>query len=96
MLTGRPLFRGDSEINQLHKIFGLLGTPDEKVWPGVTSMKDFSAGFPAWAPKDIAELVPGLSPEGVEFLRSTLKLNPKDRPTAAECLVHPWIADVKV
>ena len=28
-----PLFRGESEQDQLHKIFKLLGTPSEKIWP---------------------------------------------------------------
>ena len=28
-----PLFRGESEQDQLHKIYKLLGTPSEKIWP---------------------------------------------------------------
>ena len=28
-----PLFRGESDQDQLHKIFKLLGTPSEKIWP---------------------------------------------------------------
>uniref|UniRef100_A0A8C0VYR4 Cyclin-dependent kinase 2 n=1 Tax=Castor canadensis TaxID=51338 RepID=A0A8C0VYR4_CASCN len=37
MVTRRALFPGDSEIDQLFRIFRTLGTPDEVVWPGVTS-----------------------------------------------------------
>ena len=96
MISGRPLFRGESEINQLHKIFGVLGTPDETVWPGVTSMKDYSQGFPQWKARDLAELLPGLDADGVDFVAQTLRLNPKDRPSAAECLSHRWMADVSV
>ena len=36
MVTKRPLFPGDSEIDQLFKIFRQLGTPTEEVWPGVS------------------------------------------------------------
>lgn len=36
-----PLLMGDSEIDQLHKIFRCLGTPDEKEWPGVTKEKEW-------------------------------------------------------
>ncbi len=31
MLTRKALFQGDSEIGQLMKIFGILGTPNEMV-----------------------------------------------------------------
>lgn len=96
MVAGRPLFRGDSEVSQLHKLFSVLGTPDETLWPGVTSMKDFSANFPQWKPRDLAELLPGLDPDGLDFVVQTLRLNPKDRPTASELLSHRWIAEVPV
>ena len=32
----RPLFPGDSEIDQLFRIFRQLGTPSEASWPGVS------------------------------------------------------------
>lgn len=41
MLTGKPLFEGDCEIGQIFKIFQGLGTPNETVWPGVTSLNEF-------------------------------------------------------
>lgn len=34
MLNGAPLFAGDSEIDQLFKIFMVLGTPTDVTWPG--------------------------------------------------------------
>lgn len=36
MVTKRPLFTGDSEVDQLYRIFRVLGTPNEEIWPGVT------------------------------------------------------------
>lgn len=36
IVTKRALFDGDSEQDQIRKIFRLLGTPNEEVWPGVT------------------------------------------------------------
>lgn len=42
------LFCGDSEIDQIFKIFRILGTPNENVWPSVTSLKDFKTTFPKW------------------------------------------------
>lgn len=34
MLNGLPLFPGDSEIDELYKIFKVLGTPSDAMWPG--------------------------------------------------------------
>lgn len=38
MILQRPLFMGDSSIDQLYKIFRTLGTPDRKMWPEVSQM----------------------------------------------------------
>ena len=38
MVTGHPLFPGDSEIDELFKIFRLLGTPNEGLWEGVSQV----------------------------------------------------------
>lgn len=46
MLTMQPLFPGDSQIDQLFKIFRALGTPTEEMWPGVTALPDFNNNFP--------------------------------------------------
>lgn len=42
------LFPGDSEIDQLYRIFRTLSTPDESKWPGVTQLPDFKPKFPKW------------------------------------------------
>ena len=41
MANRKALFPGDSEIDQLFKLFSLLGTPNDQVWPGVTSFPDY-------------------------------------------------------
>lgn len=57
MITKRPLFHGDSEIDQLFRIFRVLGTPDESNWPGVTDLPDFKAIFPKWPAQRIQDVV---------------------------------------
>ncbi|GMN38918.1 hypothetical protein TIFTF001_008131 [Ficus carica] len=39
----QALFPGDSEFQQLLHIFRLLGTPSEKQWPGVSSLREIRA-----------------------------------------------------
>ena len=38
MITGRPLFPGTSEKDQLNKIFEILGTPNIKTWPNMIKL----------------------------------------------------------
>lgn len=67
-ITRRALFPGDSEIDQLFRIFRTLGTPDETVWPGVTLMPDYKPSFPKWARQDLSKVVPLLDEDGRELL----------------------------
>lgn len=41
--AGRPLFPGSDVLDQLMKIFRVLGTPTEETWPGVTHLSDYVA-----------------------------------------------------
>jgi len=93
LVTRRPLFPGDSEIDQIYKIFHLMGTPTDRMWPGVTTMKDFQASFPVWRPQRLEEHVPTLCANGVELLKRMLTYDPARRITAKEALNHPYFSD---
>jgi cyclin-dependent kinase len=41
MAQKKPLFMGDSEIDQIFKIFKILGTPHENNWPDALKLQDF-------------------------------------------------------
>ncbi|XP_027626577.1 cyclin-dependent kinase 3 isoform X5 [Tupaia chinensis] len=72
MVTRKALFPGDSEIDQLFRIFRTLGTPSEAVWPGVTQLPDYKGSFPKWTRKGLEEIVPSLEPEGRDLLMRPL------------------------
>lgn len=72
-VTRRALFPGDSEIDQLFRIFRTLGTPDEVVWPGVTSMPDYKPSFPKWARQDFSKVVPPLDEDGRSLLSVSVR-----------------------
>nr|XP_020858129.1 cyclin-dependent kinase 3 isoform X5 [Phascolarctos cinereus] len=76
MVTRRALFPGDSEIDQLFRIFRTLGTPSEATWPGVTQLPDYKGSFPKWTRKSIEEIVPSLDPEGKDLLMVMLSPTP--------------------
>ncbi|NXO94468.1 CDK2 kinase, partial [Certhia brachydactyla] len=67
-ITRRALFPGDSEIDQLFRIFRTLGTPDELSWPGVSALPDYKSTFPRWARQDLAKVLPPLDEEGRKLL----------------------------
>ncbi|KAM4751747.1 LOW QUALITY PROTEIN: cyclin-dependent kinase 2-like [Cyanocitta cristata] len=93
MLTRRALFPGDSEIDQLFRIFRTLGTPDEAV-PGVSALPDYKATFPRWARQDLAKVLPPLDDEGRKLLAQMLHYDPNKRISAKAALGHPFFRDV--
>lgn len=41
LIMKQPLILGDSESDQIFKMFRILGTPTEQEWPGVESFRIF-------------------------------------------------------
>lgn len=37
---------GDSQIDELFRIFRVFGTPNEEMWPGVSLLRDYNPNFP--------------------------------------------------
>lgn len=93
LVTRRPLFPGDSEIDELFRIFRVLGTPTEETWPGVSSMPDYKPTFPNWPPQPISNAVPGLDPLGCDLLSKMLCYEPCSRISAKAAMQHPCLAD---
>jgi len=96
MLSRRPLFPGDSEIDQLFRIFRSLGTPTESLWPGVSTLPDYKSVFPRWEQQDITQILPlELSDGGHELLGELLTYNPDRRVSAVQALSHRYLESVK-
>ena len=97
MITGLPLFPGDSEIGQLFKIFQLLGTPHEDTWPGVTKLPDYNINFPQWKHQDIKKLkeFKDFDKDGLDLMDKCLQMDPEKRITIREMLNHPFIVKYK-
>lgn len=94
MCTKRPLFPGDSEVDELFRIFRVLGTPNEQIWPGVTSLQDWNEDFPKWPALQIAKFVPNLGEAGTDLMEQLLQLDPKNRMSAVDCMNHRYFADM--
>jgi len=95
MVTKRPLFPGDSEIDQIFKIFRQCGTPNEDVWPGCTHLQDWNPAFPSWQKMPFVKAVTeNLDSFGLDLLEKLLIYSPKDRISAKKSLTHPYFDDL--
>ncbi|KAL2673960.1 Cell division control protein 2 [[Neocosmospora] mangrovei] len=90
MCTRKPIFAGDSEIDEIFKIFRVLGTPDNEIWPDVTSYPDFKPSFPKWRRNYDAPLCPNLDEEGLNLLDLLLVYDPAYRLSAKRACTHPY------
>jgi len=95
MINHAPLFPGDSEIDELFKIFKMLGTPCKTLWPEAMQLPDYQEGFPKWKPKPWEALCPALDADGVDLLSQLLQYSPEKRITAKAALAHPWFDDYR-
>ncbi|KEG08431.1 putative cdc2-related kinase [Trypanosoma grayi] len=91
MVVGYSLFRGESNHDQLDKIFYVVGTPTEETWQGVTALPGYSRSFKVYRVAPLPTRLPNFDKEAVEFFAFILQTNPKNRPTIASILKHPFL-----
>lgn len=94
LINKAPLFPGTTEIEQITKIFKLLGTPNEKIWPGyekLMSTKSFTFGNYKY--NNIRSRFPYLTENGLDLMSKLLTYDPEKRITAEEALKHPYFKE---
>ncbi|XP_077286263.1 cyclin-dependent kinase 2-like [Arctopsyche grandis] len=96
MSSKQTLFRGDSEIHQLFKIFRAFGTPDEKCWSGITQLSNYKVMFPRWNPTPMSQLLPNLSESAVDLFKKMVTYDPCQRISARTALSHKYFKDCKL
>ncbi|XP_065189214.1 cyclin-dependent kinase 1-like [Sycon ciliatum] len=94
LVQKRPIFHGDSEIDQLFRIFRTLGTATDDTWPGVTKLPDYKPTFPRWKAQPFSKIVPSLKTEGVDLLQRMLQYDPARRISAKQALNHSYFEDL--
>ena len=92
MVTKKPMFPGDSEIDELFKIFRVFGTPSEDTWPGVSALQDWQKDFPRFPATQLDHVLLGMSRAGIDMLEQILNLDPRQRMSASEALRHPYLS----
>ncbi|OHT08189.1 CMGC family protein kinase [Tritrichomonas foetus] len=94
LYTARPLFQGNSESDQLYKIFAILGTPNSKTWPdGIRLATKTGFRFSNTVGSGLAAAVPNASRDALDLMTEMLRFDPARRPSAAQALQHRFFKD---
>lgn len=94
MFTGRPLFPGTTNEDQLLKIFRLMGTPSERSWPGISAFPEYKPTWPVYATQELRAILPQVDSMGLALLSQMLQMRPEMRCSAHQALAHPWFAEL--
>ncbi|XP_027130276.1 serine/threonine-protein kinase MAK isoform X5 [Larimichthys crocea] len=91
LYTLRPLFPGNSEVDEIFKICQVLGTVKKTDWPeGYQLASAMNFRFPQCVPTHLKTLIPNASNEAITLMRDLLQWDPKKRPTAVQALRYPY------
>ncbi|CDS09893.1 hypothetical protein LRAMOSA02570 [Lichtheimia ramosa] len=105
LLGRKVLFKGTDYVDQLHKIVGILGLPeDTSFWDKnasefvieyIKNLRDGDGLPPPKEPIDFSLLFPDCPLEGIDLLKNLLHLNPALRITSDEALAHPFVEQMR-
>ena len=90
MVSKETLFPSDSDVDELFKIFRLLGTPTEASWPRVTELANWNVAFPLWPALRIKNLLPPFCEDGIAMIevRTTSKESYLSNMYHFICMIH--------
>jgi cell division cycle 2-like protein len=102
LLGKDPLFQGKTEIDQIDRIFRLLGTPNDKIWPDFITLPSVKKIKFAHQPyNNLRQSFPKISPNGgptvsdlgFDLLNKLLAYDPKRRISADAALKHEFFGE---
>ncbi|WVN88459.1 uncharacterized protein L203_103670 [Cryptococcus depauperatus CBS 7841] len=94
LMQAEPLFPGRGEIDQINKIFQLLGRPNDEIWPEYSSLpivQKINPIGPMYS--TLRQKFKHLTSNGHGLLSSLLFYNPRRRISAEEGGHHPYFTE---
>jgi len=86
-----PLFTGESELDQLHKICSVLGTPSQGLWnEGHRLAAKMNFTFPQFPPTHLSSHIPRACDDALHLMAEMFRYDPQRRPAASQILQHPF------
>ncbi|CAO3646479.1 serine/threonine-protein kinase pef1 [Cunninghamella echinulata] len=95
MYTGRPLYPGTTNEDQLQKIFRMMGTPTEQTWPNVSQLPEYKPNQQYYPPQTIYQILPSIDHLGLDLLNRMLQYQPQMRISAKDALNHAYFEQVR-
>ncbi|KAF5289952.1 hypothetical protein FQR65_LT11699, partial [Abscondita terminalis] len=92
LLLRVPFLPGESDLDQLTKIFQVFGNPTEQNWPGVTSLSDF-VEFKPYTPVPLKNIFIAAGDDLLDVVDVLLVLNPLKRKNCSETLQMPFFSN---
>jgi cyclin-dependent kinase len=102
MASGVPMFNAKTDMDQLIRMFKILGTPTKETWPSMmlypnakTMLLDQRIGDTKYPPAlheyCASHNVSRIGEDGMNLLAALLRYEPGQRITAVEALNHPFL-----
>ncbi|KAL1915564.1 uncharacterized protein VTP21DRAFT_6688 [Calcarisporiella thermophila] len=89
LMLRTPYVAGDSDMDQLTKIFHALGTPTEQDWPGMTNLPDY-VSFKTFPKVPLRTYFSAAGNDALDLLEKMLQFDPNKRISARDSLHHPY------
>ncbi|KAJ4867027.1 Cyclin-dependent kinase D-3 [Raphanus sativus] len=89
LLLRRPFLQGNSDIDQLSKIFAAFGTPKADQWPDMKNLPDYVEYQFVPAPS-LRSLFPTVSEDALDLLSKMFTYDPKARISIKQALEHRY------
>lgn len=78
-------------MDQLGKIFEVIGLPSEEEWPADVTLS--RKNFAPVSPRPITDFVPEIDAQGAQLLQKMLTFDPFKRISALNALEHQYFQD---
>jgi mitogen-activated protein kinase 15 len=94
LVSGRPLFPGQSTMDQLERVIAFTGPPSTKDIESMDSSftQTMISNLSYTKPRlSLDEKLEGAPMDAIDLVRHLICFNPEDRFTAEQCLEHPFV-----
>lgn len=92
LLLRIPFVAGDTDLDQLAKIFQAMGTPTEETWPGHSKLPDF-VQFRSYPATPWEDIFTAATPDLIDLMSSLLNLDPMRRCKCPGALKMPYFSN---
>ncbi|XP_022650703.1 cyclin-dependent kinase 7-like [Varroa jacobsoni] len=92
LLLRVPFLAGETDLDQVSKIFQCMGTPTEETWPGITQLPDY-VEFKTFPATPFEVIFTAAGDDLLELLHKLLAMDPLQRCTCTEALKMSYFSN---